>query len=142
MKLARKMPIMAALGIGMLLPLGTMNDNVAMAASEGIHVDQVGYLEDYSKVVMISLKGDSKDFSLVDTATGKTVYQGKLTDKAYDEMSGEYVARADFSDFKVPGTYKLVAGGEESADFAIGKNVYAVPALAFIHPVPQQYADE
>ena len=129
MKLARKMPIMAALGIGMLLPLGTMNDNVAMAASEGIHVDQVGYLEDYSKVAMISLKGDSKDFSLVDTATGKTVYQGKLTDKAYDEMSGEYVARADFSDFKVPGTYKLVAGGEESADFAIGKNVYAVPAL-------------
>ena len=129
MKLARKMPIMAALGIGMLLPLGTMNDNVAMAASEGIHVDQVGYLEDYSKVAMISLKGDSKDFSLVDTATGKTVYQGKLTAKAYDEMSGEYVARADFSDFKVPGTYKLVAGGEESADFAIGKNVYAVPAL-------------
>ena len=56
MKLARKMPIMAALGIGMLLPLGTMNDNVAMAASEGIHVDQVGYLEDYSKVAMISLK--------------------------------------------------------------------------------------
>ena len=128
MKLTRKMPMMAALGIGMLL-VPMADAGVAMAASEGIHVDQVVYLEDYSKVAMVSLQGDSKDFSLVDTATGKTVYQGKLTDKAYDEMSGEYIARADFSDFKVPGTYKLVAGGEESADFAIGSNVYAVPAL-------------
>ena len=103
MKLTRKMPMMAALGIGMLL-VPMADAGVAMAASEGIHVDQVVYLEDYSKVAMVSLQGDSKDFSLVDTATGKTVYQGKLTDKAYDEMSGEYIAREDFSDFKVPGT--------------------------------------
>ena len=45
MKFTRKMPIVAAMGIGLLLPLGA-DASVAMAASEGIHVDQAGYLED------------------------------------------------------------------------------------------------
>lgn len=128
MDIKRKIKLLAALGIGVLLPLGG-NCSMAMAASGGIHVDQAGYLEDYSKAAMISLPGTAKDFSLVDAATGKTVYTGTLTGRTYDAMSGEYISRADFSDFNQAGTYKLVVGGEESAAFAIGSNVYAVPAL-------------
>ena len=44
-------------------------------------------------------------------------------------MSGDKVAKADFSDFNQPGRYKLVVGDQESADFAIGDNVYGVAAL-------------
>lgn len=134
MTLKGKKHVLAALGLGILLPLSG-DCSMAMAASGAIHVDQAGYLEDYSKAAMISQQGDSrdlkafKDFSLVDAATGNTVYTGTLTDGIYDAMSGEYISKADFSDFKQAGKYRLVAGGEESPVFAIGSNVYAVPAL-------------
>ena len=66
--------------------------SVSFAASEGVHVDQVGYLTDYSKVAMVSLPNCGDDFSVVDTATGKTVFTGKLTAPEFDASSAEKYA--------------------------------------------------
>ena len=71
--------------------------SVSFAASEGVHVDQVGYLTDYSKVAMVSLPNCGDDFSVVDTATGKTVFTGKLTAPEFDASSAQNIRRADFS---------------------------------------------
>ena len=98
------------------------------AADAGMHVDQVGYLNGYSKTAMVTDTGDT-DFSLVDAKTGQTVYEGKLSAAKKDAMSEETLRKADFSSFKKEGTYKLRVGSRESYDFEIGDNVYAVPAV-------------
>ena len=98
------------------------------AADAGMHVDQVGYLTGYEKVAMVTDSGDT-DFSVVDAKTGKVVYTGKLSAAKADPMSEETLRRADFTGLKTPGTYKLKVGNRESYDFAIGDNVYAVPAV-------------
>lgn len=98
------------------------------AADAGMHVDQVGYLNGYSKTAMVTDTGDT-DFSLVDAKTGQTVYAGKLSAAKKDAMSEETLRKVDFSSFKKEGTYKLRVGSRESYDFEIGDNVYAVPAV-------------
>ena len=100
----------------------------AEAADAGMHVDQVGYLSGYSKAAMVTDSGEG-EFYLVDVKTGQTVYQGQLSAPKYDAMSEETLRRADFSDFKAAGTYVLKVGGRTSPEFAIGDNVYAVPAV-------------
>ena len=128
MKLSnRKFRTLVAATIG-AVSIGAVS-SVSFAASEGVHVDQVGYLTDYSKVAMVSLPNCGDDFSVVDTATGKTVFTGKLTAPEFDASSAENIRRADFSSVKKAGTYKLVVGDQESYEFEIGNNVYAVPAL-------------
>ena len=114
--------------MGMLLPMGCYT-GTALAASDGIHVDQVGYLTDQSKEAMLSLANAHDSFAIVDAATGQKVYEGKLEPVKADAMSGDTIAKADFTDFKRPGKYKLVVDGEESDVFAIGDNVYGVPAV-------------
>lgn len=128
MKLVRKKTALAAGTLGLMLLLSGA-ESVAMAASEYIHVDQVGYLTDYSKIAMVTGRPENNTFVLRDAATGQEVYQGTLTDAVYDAMSGEFVSKADFSLFKEPGHYILSVGEESSDEFAIGSNVYAVPAL-------------
>lgn len=125
MEMGKKM-LGAAMGV--LLPMGCYA-GTAFAASEGIHVDQVGYLTDYAKEAMVSLTDNQGSFALVDAVTGQKVYEGRLGAAKPDAMSGDVVAKADFTDFKQPGRYKLVVGSEESDVFAIGDNVYAIPAL-------------
>ena len=93
-----------------------------------MHVDQVGYLSGYSKAAMVTDSGEG-EFYLVDVKTGQTVYQGQLSAPKYDAMSEETLRRADFSDFNAAGTYVLKVGGRTSPEFAIGDNVYAVPAV-------------
>ena len=83
------------------------------AADAGMHVDQVGYLNGYSKTAMVTDTGDT-DFSLVDAKTGQTVYEGKLSAAKKDAMSEERLRKADFSDFDKAGTYKLRVGSRES----------------------------
>lgn len=119
---------MVGAAMGMLLPMGCCA-GTALAASDGIHVDQVGYLTDQAKEAMVSLADVQGTFALVDVATGQTVYEGKLSPAKADAMSGDTVAKAEFTDFRQPGKYRLVVAGEESDIFAIGDNVYGVPAV-------------
>lgn len=98
------------------------------AADAGMHVDQVGYLTGREKTAMVTDSGVT-EFNLVDAKTGKVVYQGQLSAVKADALSAENLRRADFTAFNTPGTYKLKVGNRESYDFAIGDNVYAVPAV-------------
>ncbi len=98
------------------------------AADAGMHVDQVGYLTNAQKKAMVADAAEDS-FVIVDTSTKQTVFQGKLSAAKKDTLSEENLRQADFSGLQKPGTYRLKVGSRESYDFAIGDNVYAVPAV-------------
>ncbi len=102
-------------------------ENPALPA---IHVDQVGYLTNYSKVAVVTeIPEDITEFVIKDAKTGEVVFTGKLSAPRFDEMSKENVRTADFTNFKKPGTYQLWVRGIGSYDFEIGDNVYAVATV-------------
>lgn len=102
--------------------------STTFAASDGIHVDQVGYLTKHNKVAMVTLH-NAKTFEVVDVNSGKTVYEGELSRARYNATSDEDVQIADFTALNKPGTYKIVVDGYDSYDFRIGDNVYAVETV-------------
>ena len=115
---------------GIILASSFAMSITAFAASESIHVDQVGYLTNYKKVAMVTAEiADGTAFRIVDAQTGDTVFSGKLSPAQYNAMSNENIRRADFTEFDTPGTYRLWVGGLESYEFKIGDNVYAVDTV-------------
>lgn len=89
------------------------------------NLNQVGFLPDANKTVVISSAEPGSEFDIVDE-TGKVVYTGTLSE-AFDNtlISGEMVYNGDFSDFTTPGTYKVVCrDGVESYPFTIAEDVY------------------
>ena len=98
------------------------------AADVGLHVDQVGYLPNYSKVAMVTDSNDTT-FEIIDTKDNKVVFKGNLSEPKYDKISEETLRKADFSSLNVPGTYILKVGNRESYDFVIGDDVYDVPMV-------------
>ena len=89
------------------------------------NVNQVGFLPDSVKTVVISSAAPGDAFDVVDE-NGTVVYTGKLSE-AFDNtlISGEVVYKGDFSEFATPGTYKVVSGdGAESYPFTISDGVY------------------
>ena len=88
-------------------------------------VDQVGYETRSPKIALVL--GGSEDhpekFSLIDSATGKTVFTGDLTPAGkVDAWDGVYWT-ADFSTWRTPGRYAVethtAAGDRSSCPFAI-----------------------
>jgi endoglucanase len=112
----------------------------AMAANAGkfIMVDQFGYLSNARKVAVLRTPHTGYDasgpsfwpqqLSVVNSATGATVYSFWPTEwnsRATDASSGDQVWYFDFSNVTTPGTYEIVdSGGQRSARFEIGDNVY------------------
>lgn len=91
--------------------------------SDDIHIDQVGYRTLDKKIAVI--KGQYKQFQVVDTKTGLTVLNEKLTDSTKDESSGDTVCYADFTKLTAPGKYFIsVSGLGKSYDFSIDDKVY------------------
>jgi len=89
------------------------------------NVNQVGFLPDARKTVVISSANPGTEFNVVDE-NGNSVYTGVLSDAVDNTVnSGEIVYQGDFSEFTIPGTYKIVsADGAESYPFTIGEDVY------------------
>jgi len=93
--------------------------------SPAIHVNQEGYAPSLPKKAMIGYYlGDmgemdvsqSSGFALIDARSGKSVYTGSLTprpDIGYRTIPAPYqkVLVADFSDFTIPGEYRLLVPG-------------------------------
>jgi len=100
--------------------------------SPAIHVNQVGYLPDFSKKAMVGYylgslgeldvtdmpkqkTGETPTqplpgFELLESSSGKVVHQGRLVprpDKGFTFACYERVLEADFSEFKTPGEYRL-----------------------------------
>lgn len=106
-----------------------------------ISVNQIGYFPELAKVATfgdnagdmfaysskIELTDDTYDFELVDSKTGKVVYEGTSGKKFNDPDSGDNVCKLDFSDYTTPGEYYLRIKGEKwrSFSFRIGKDIYS-----------------
>ncbi|HAK58118.1 MAG TPA: hypothetical protein DCP06_03975 [Lachnospiraceae bacterium] len=104
------------------------DSNVVAAKEEdptGIRINQVGFRPNDTKTaVFAELSSDGEEFTIVDKK-GKEVYKGTLGTSISNESAGETDLIADFSDFKKPGTYRIVASdGTESPKFTIAENVY------------------
>jgi len=93
--------------------------------SPAIHVNQEGYMPNYSKKARVGFYAGSMGegsipasggFKVVDATSGAQVYQGSLVQRrdsgySYTPMPYQQVYEADFSSFNTPGEYRLVVPG-------------------------------
>jgi hypothetical protein len=93
--------------------------------SPAIHVNQEGYMPNYSKKAMVGYYLGSlgempiqaaSGFKIVDANTGTQVFQGSLVQRAdsgytYTPTPYQRVYEADFTGFNTPGEYRLVVPG-------------------------------
>ncbi len=95
--------------------------NTATRYSPAIHVNQEGYVSNFPKKAMIGyylgslgeMTIPTTAFSIVDTNSGATVFQGNLTTRAdvgypYTPTPYQKVYQADFGSLTTPGNYLLV----------------------------------
>lgn len=89
-----------------------------------IFVNQLGYGARLPKTAV--LLGGGTDFSLLSAASGRVVYNGQPNKKqpVFDAASGDEVRLADFSDFDIPGEYRLQWGIQRSEKFVIREHPY------------------
>lgn len=91
-----------------------------------VRINQLGYLPAGLKVAVWGSLNTAaiSSFQLVDAASGKTVYtaQAGKAFGSYGPFQQSY--RLDFSIYKIPGTYYLMAGDAKSPAFRIGTDVY------------------
>jgi hypothetical protein len=112
--------------------------------SPAIHVNEVGYLPALPKKAMVGFYagshgeidfGRDTDFKIIDAASGKAVFTGKLTprhDIGFPFPCYQNVLEADFSNFKTPGEYRLqVPGLGASFPFSIDDGIAAAFARTY-----------
>lgn len=113
-------------------------DNISLIVTDGskaekiegapipiqVKVNQLGYLPDDIKSVVTTSPDDEK-FKIVKADTGETVYVGKYDDVKFDRAVQLQIRRAEFTDFKTPGRYKIISSPSgESYEFTIGEDIY------------------
>jgi endoglucanase len=92
-------------------------------ASDGIRINQLGYLPESVKRAVIINSGSS-EFSVKDSS-GNIVFEGDLVDKGIWSSSGERVKIADFSSLEKSGKYRIsVDDIGNSCLFEIGNSIY------------------
>lgn len=114
-------PLLAACAL--LLAAGSAAAEDARA-SAAIKLNQVGFLPAAQKLAVVPGAAPAR-FSVLDAATGKPVFDGRLAPAATWDASGERVRVADFSALRTPGRYRIrVPGLPDSAPFAVDADVY------------------
>ena len=118
-------PVLVLIIIAIALsPIGTAG--VSVPVSTHIYASQIGYGIGDKKIAVVVSPGE-QTFGVVNVDTNIPEYSGTLK-KWGTSWTGSgktgvcYVA--DFSDFKTPGTYKLVIGESESYPFSISRMAY------------------
>jgi len=103
---------------------GKDNTKTADSSAEVILLDQVGYTPEASKIALV--RADRVKFQVMDSQTGKVVFEGKTSEWKEWKYSGDKVSLADFTSFKTPGKYRLYLPvlKASSFDFTIGEGVY------------------
>jgi len=105
-----------------------------------IRINQLGYTPQGIKVAVWCSKDEVSisSFSLIDSATGKTVFTNDAGKNfgAYGPFKNTY--RLNFSSYKIAGTYFLKAGNAISPVFKIDKDVYKGAADFCLHYMRQQ----
>jgi endoglucanase len=91
-----------------------------------IRLNSIGYLPTAAKQATVA--AGSKEFAVVRTSDGATVYSGTLSGPSRNDDTDESLCVADFSALVEPGEYRLeVAGVGESAPFRVDADVYRQP---------------
>ncbi len=83
----------------------------------------LGFLPQGPKTIITS-EDHSVPFSLVDAQTGGVCYTGMLTASPVDLNAGIASSKADFTNYTVPGTYRLKVGKDLSPVFSIAEHSY------------------
>ncbi len=90
-----------------------------------VHINQVGYLPQSSKVAVIESDSQVPRAWKVTDPTGRLMAQGMTTVRGFDPESGDAVHWADFSQITRTGDgYQLSFGEETSLPFRVGTDVY------------------
>jgi hypothetical protein len=147
-------PVTAGATVSVLNPDKTLWPATAHFASKAdslrwspaIHVNQVGYIPAQSKKAMVGFYLGSlgemdlggtgpPDFQIVDVASGKPVFSGKLSprlDSGFPFRCYQNVFQADFTALKTPGEYRLqVPGLGASFPFFIDDGIAAAFARTY-----------
>lgn len=91
-----------------------------------ILTNQVGFRPGDRKTAVIRKDAGTTDFAVVDAASKKTVYTGKLGSAVNNTSADETDYVADFSDLKTPGKYYISCGSlDDSYEFVIADDPYA-----------------
>ena len=111
------------------LLLGGLWQAIPQFCSAGILTDQVGYLPSESKIALVQ-DSNAKAFRVLDHATGRVVFEGRLGPKVHDPDTGRAVRKADFSPVTVEGEYVVEAPpGTPGRVFQIGTGAFRRAAL-------------
>ena len=91
-----------------------------------IAINQCGYRPAAVKIgsVVLPAGASERQEFRVEAARGEVVLRGMLTEATLDAASGDFLADADFSAVRTPGTYRLKAAGAVSDPVVIGDAVY------------------
>ena len=119
--------------------MAVMSITVAHAAG-WVRINQLGYLPQATKVAVFMSQEEITvaEFELVDAFTGETVYRSTSTRDMGPWGQMRSTCRLDFSDFKLEGAYRIVAGGAESPVFPINCRVWDGTADFVLNYMRQQ----
>ena len=88
------------------------------------NTNQVGFLPNARKTVVIRSDNPGSEFFVVDT-NKKEVFKGQLSEAVVSQSAGETVYIGDFSELCIPGVYYILAAdGSVSYPFIIGEDIY------------------
>lgn len=107
-----------------LLDASKIVEEIEVDLSVDCNTNQVGFLPNARKTVVIRSENPGTEFNIVDN-NKKVVFTGVLSGAINSENAGETVYQGDFTEFTTPGTYYVVSkDGQESYPFTIADNVY------------------
>lgn len=91
-----------------------------------IRINQVGFLpEDVKSGVILSDHSLNKlDYSIVNSKTNKSVYNGQVFNSVTTYGNFRFTYRFQFTELTETGTYIFIIGNKKSYPFKIGKEVY------------------
>jgi hypothetical protein len=104
-----------------------------------IRVNQLGYLPEGPKIAVVCSLDEVgvEEFELQDDR-GRTVFGPAIAESANPFGPCSAAHRLDFSEFKQPGVYRVVAAGTQSRPFAISPHAYAGTADTLLVYMRQQ----
>jgi len=100
-------------------------DYTLPAYSPNVLVDQIGYEEDSTKIVIFKGEDLSETFEVVERGSGETVYTGNIIEKGYDEKWKENTSYGVFTELQKEGNYFIRTDTiGQSYPFRIEKHIY------------------
>lgn len=120
--------LLSKIYLPLFLLLFSSCSNQNRLSAQNLVVDDMGYIPDAPKVALLTgsvAQGDS--FKVVDSGTDEMMFQDKIEiHRRRDSATGDVVHTLNFTEFKAPGTYRIVIPkiDARSVPFRISNSVY------------------